>query len=117
MPDERFPKACHLRKPAEFERVYESDTYAADGVLVVNAVANDLGITRLGLSISTKYGSSVVRNRWKRLIREAFRRSRTELPAGLDLVVRPKKGAKPVFADVAASLPKLAGKLGRKLIK
>src|SRR5688500_12055369 len=94
-----FPKSAHLRKPAEFDRVYAEDTYAADGVLVVNAAANDLGMTRLGLSISRKYGPAVVRNRWKRLIREAFRLSRNELPAGLDLVIRPKRGAAPVFAD------------------
>jgi ribonuclease P protein component len=115
MSDESFPKACHLRKAAEFERVYANDTYAADGVLVVNAATNDLGISRLGLSISRKYGPAVVRNRWKRLIREAFRKSRQQLPAGLDLVVRPKKGAQPVYADVAGSLPKLVAKLGRRL--
>lgn len=115
MSDESFPKACHLRKAAEFERVYANDTYAADGVLVVNAAVNELGITRLGLSISRKYGPAVVRNRWKRLIREAFRKSRQQMPAGLDLVVRPKKGAQPVYADVARSLPKLVAKLGRRL--
>jgi ribonuclease P protein component len=115
MPDQSFPKACHLRKPAEFEQVYANDCYAADGVLVVNARANGLGLTRLGLSISRKYGPAVVRNRWKRLIREAFRKARCEMPVGLDLVVRPKRGAEPIFAGVARSLPKLAAKLGRRL--
>src|SRR3954451_23862658 len=77
---ETFPKSAHLRKPAEFERVYDANVYATDAMLVVNAVANELGITRLGLSISRKYGPAVVRNRWKRLIREAFRKARSELP-------------------------------------
>ena len=111
----RFPKTAHLRKPAEFDRVYEQDTYAADGVLVVNATANELGITRLGLSISRKYGPAVVRNRWKRLIREAFRLSYSGLPAGLDLVIRPKRGAEPVFEDIANSLPQLVARVAKRL--
>lgn len=110
-----FPKSAHLLRPAEFERVFASEVYASDGTLVINAAANDLGQTRLGLSISRKYGRAVVRNRWKRLIREAFRKSLLDLPPGLDLVVRPKRGAEPVYADVAASLPKLATRLAKRL--
>jgi ribonuclease P protein component len=110
-----FPKSAHLLKPAEFERVFASEAYASDGTLVINAAANDLGQTRLGLSISRKYGCAVVRNRWKRLIREAFRKSLVDFPPGLDLVVRPKRGAEPVYADVAASLPKLVSRLAKRL--
>jgi ribonuclease P protein component len=112
---EAFPKSAHLRKPAEFEHVYAQETYAADGVLVVNVAANDLGITRLGLSISRKYGPAVVRNRWKRLIREAFRKLRSDLPAGLDLVIRPKRGAEPEYAAIAASLPQLVDKSAKRI--
>lgn len=110
-----FPKSAHLLKPAEFERVFASAVYASDGTLVINAASNDLGQTRLGLSISRKFGSAVVRNRWKRLIREAFRKSLQELPRGLDLVVRPKRGAEPVYADVAASLSKLVARVAKRL--
>jgi ribonuclease P protein component len=112
---ESFPKSAHLRKPADFDRVYESKAYASDDVLVVNAAANDLGLTRLGLSISRKYGPATVRNRWKRLIREAFRKSLAELPSGLDLVVRPKRGAEPVYANIAASLPQLMARVAKRI--
>ena len=111
-----FPKSAHLRKPAEFERVFASEIYASDGTLVINAAANEFGRTRLGLSISRKYGPAVVRNRWKRLIREAFRKSLADLPAGLDFVVRPKRGAAPIYADVATSLPKLAARLAKRIV-
>lgn len=112
---ESFPKSAHLRKPAEFDRVYASKTFASDDVLVVNAAANDLGISRLGLSVSRKVGPAVVRNRWKRLIREAFRKSRGEMTAGIDLVVRPKRGAEPIYATIAASLPQLVARLAKRL--
>lgn len=106
-PDQRFPKHVRVRRQAEFDRVYESRLFAADEVLVVTAVQNGLSCTRLGLSVSRKVGNAVVRNRWKRLIREAFRRSRPQLAGGFDLVVRPRKGAVPDGAQIANSLPKL----------
>jgi ribonuclease P protein component len=113
--DNRFPKELRLRKLAEFDRVYRARIYAADDVLIVNGCASELPHPRLGLSVSRKVGNAVVRNRWKRRIREAFRLSKTDLPPGVDLVVRPQKGAKPDFHAVAGSLPALAQRIVRKL--
>jgi ribonuclease P protein component len=47
---------------------------------------------RLGITASRKVGNAVQRNRAKRLLREAFRCIRTELPSGLDLVVIVRQG-------------------------
>lgn len=116
MSDQSFPKQLRLRTSAEFERVYAAECYAADGVLVINATTNDLGHSRLGLSISRKVGNAVVRNRWKRLIREAFRLQRSALPSGIDFVVRPKRGAVPEFVAIKESLRKLAARVAKRLL-
>ena len=115
MPDFSFGRQYRIRSPAEFDRVYAAKLFAADDVLVVNACANGLPHPRLGLSVSKKVGNAVARNRWKRLIREAFRLSRGELPLGIDLVVRPQKGSRPELAAILRSLPALARRIARRL--
>lgn len=115
MLDQSFGRKYRIRKQAEFDRVYAARVYAADDCLVINACASGLSYPRLGLSVSRKVGNAVVRNRWKRLIREAFRLSRESLPAGIDLVVRPQKGAEPDFKAISRSLPALAKKVARRL--
>src|SRR5262245_16236453 len=111
----KFGKALHLRKPQEFDRVYQARVYAADEVLVINGDRNGLAHARLGLSVSKKVGKATLRNRWKRLIREAFRLSLEQLPPGIDLVVRPQKDAAPDFAAISRSLPALAARIARRL--
>jgi ribonuclease P protein component len=111
----RFRPQDHVRKQADFDRIYRARIFAADDVLVVNGDANGLAHCRLGLSVSRKVGMAVVRNRWKRLIREAFRQSSDDLPAGLDLVVRPQPNATPEYQAVRRSLISLARRISKRL--
>ena len=113
--EHRFPSRFRIRRQADFDRVFDSGVVAADSVLVGYANPNGLQHCRLGLSVSRKVGKAVVRNRWKRLIREAFRRCRSELPAGYDIVLRPRRGASADYRAILESLPRLARRLVRRL--
>lgn len=111
----RFPKTLHLRREADFERVYARKCKAADGVLLLFADRNDLGLTRIGLSVSRKHGGAVIRNRLKRLLREAFRLTQHELPSGLDLIAIPLDKSKAELDGYRKSLHGLAQRLARRL--
>ena len=110
-----FPQTRRLKTPAEFDRCYARKRSASDGVLIVYACENGLDHPRLGCSVSKKIGNAVVRNRYKRLFREAFRLMQFDLPIGVDLVVIPRSGPEPTQDAVKASLVKLARQAGRKL--
>lgn len=111
----RFPKSVRLRRQSEFDRVYGGDVFAADNILVIKGVKNGLAVSRLGLSISRKVGNAVVRNQWKRRIREAFRRQQSALPLGIDFVVRPKKDAACDYAAIERSIPRLLQRIEKNL--
>jgi ribonuclease P protein component len=115
MPHHRFPKAHRLQSPADFRRVFDRRKSASNGRITVCGCENDLGHPRLGVSVSRKVGGAIVRNRWKRMLREAFRQSREKLPTGVDLVIVAKDATPPELPWLLEELPRLATQVARKL--
>lgn len=112
----RFPQSRRLKSPAEFKAVYDRKRSASDDWLIVYAGENALGHPRLGVSVSKKVGGAVVRNRYKRLFREAFRLTQAELPTGVDLVMIPRPQAgEPTLDRLKASLVAVAARAAQKL--
>jgi ribonuclease P protein component len=105
----------HINDPADFKRAFERRRSVSDASMVVYGVENGRDHARLGISVGRKkIRSAAARNRVKRLLREAFRLSKAELPVGIDLVVVPR-GPGLTFEMASRSLPALAGDLARRL--
>lgn len=79
-----------MRSSRDFSRVYRTGVRVRGSmILLVAAPTLNPGPPRLGLSVGRKFSKrAVVRNRCRRVFREAFRLARPELPA-MDLVMIP----------------------------
>jgi ribonuclease P protein component len=74
--------------------------------------------TRLGITITKKWGKAHDRNRFKRVAREAFRKIYPTLPKGLIINVHPKEGYQDLTPEAIETelknLTKLCGKTQRE---
>ena len=94
-----YSRKHRLQHALEFQAVYAGKVRESRGPLTVFAIPNDLGHPRLGLSVGRKVGTAPKRNRIKRLLREAFRLMRHDLPAGYDLVIAVRPHAPLILAE------------------
>ncbi len=77
-----------------FQRLYNKGKRAVQGSVVLYYRRIGRQTTRLGLTVGTKIGGAVVRNRIKRRIREIYRLEEPLLKPGFDLVVVARSRAK-----------------------
>lgn len=84
-----FSRDERLRAKRDFDRVFQQGHRGRGQTLVVFYAPNGLTHSRLGIALRRGWRNAVVRNRAKRLIREAFRTRKHQLPRGLDVVVIP----------------------------
>ncbi len=110
-PTHTYRREDRIRKKAEFDRVFRRGARKAGKLLTVLATRSSLGRPRLGVCAGKRYGKAVRRNRFKRLVREAFRSRSAELPP-MDIVVLARRGADGASDEITRELVSLAGKLG-----
>jgi ribonuclease P protein component len=117
------PKRSRLSRSSDFQRIYRQGSSTASRFLVLYSFRRPVESgegPRLGLSVSKKLGGAVVRNRVKRLLREAVAASQEHLaeeydlvliarPQLLELIDRESKGEKGL---VRAAVQELLGRAG-----
>jgi len=82
-----FPKKKRLVSNNQFKAVMARGRRLSNGVLTLYMARNDCEYSRLGVSVGKSRGNAVVRNRLKRLMREAFRQNQERIPAGFDYLL------------------------------
>lgn len=89
-----FPKKLRLRKRFEFQKFSHDSKRFLGTFLVIDYRKNGLTHSRLGITVTRRYGNACERNRFKRLVRETFRILYPKLPPGIDLNIKPRSAAK-----------------------
>ena len=117
-------RLSRLSRSSDFQRIYRRGNSTASRFLVLYSFKRPAGAgdegPRLGLSVSKKMGGAVVRNRIKRLLREAFMARAQDLsdeydlvliarPQLLDLLARESAGEKGLVLEAVHDLLRRAG--------
>ena len=111
-----LPKRQRLSRKKDIDRIFSEGAGCADGLLFVRAVSNDLGYSRIVVPVSTKFGNSPQRNRVRRVVKEAFRLEKADLPEGIDFAVLPRRGTQALsLPDAKRSLHELLWKVKDEL--
>ena len=79
-------KKYRLRKRRDFGYTYRKGKSLANSCLVLFFRKNNQNLSRVGFSISKKYGNAVQRNKIKRRLREIYRVRLDKIRTGYDLI-------------------------------
>ena len=102
-----------LKTNYDFRRLYQRGKSAVNSYLAIYFRNGREKANRLGITVSTKVGKAVVRNRVRRRIKEAYRIHEHEFKVPLDLVIVSRvRCADASFQQIEQALLQLAGKLG-----
>lgn len=84
-----FPKSIRILSRKHFQKVSTEGIRLCGKVLFLQffRIGNR---TRLGITVSKKYGKAHDRNRFKRLVREVFREIYDTLPTGVQMNILPR---------------------------
>ncbi len=108
-------KLEHLCKDSEFQSVYQRKRSLSDSHLILYVIDNRLPYSRFGLSVSKKMGNAVQRNRIRRLLREAYRLRKSDIPTGFDFVIIPRPTIILDLRVLQNSLVQLSKNLARRI--
>lgn len=87
----KFLKSDRILKRDEFRRVYEQGRKLHGRYFTAFILPGRNARPRIGITTTRKIGNAVERNRARRLLREAFRKNKWLVPAGVDIVVNVKR--------------------------
>jgi ribonuclease P protein component len=105
-----FPKQARLRKRGEYLRVQRDGARQHTEHFVLLKAVSERADSRVGITVSTRVGNAVVRNRVKRVVREILRGAWRDIGPPLDIVVIAKPGAaQTTYAKAATELRRALG--------
>ena len=90
--NKKFPKSVRVLQRSHFLSILKQGRhFLGNDVRIEYKRHSKSPFPKLGITVSRRYGKAHDRNRFKRVVREAFRELRGVLPADLELNISPKK--------------------------
>lgn len=109
----RFSKQNRLLVRREFLKINKEGRRHSGQTLSFKFLFNkETRPPKLGITAPRKIGPAVLRNRYKRLIRETFRKILPTLPNGVEISVLPKNnGESPTLAEIEKDFSSLVERI------
>lgn len=95
-----------LKNNKDFLTLYKKGRSIVSRTVVIYFRKNGLPYNRFGITAGKKVGNAVMRNRAKRIIRQAYRENEILFPLGLDIVFVARKSAAEVKSDILSTYVK-----------
>lgn len=87
----KFLRIHRLLNKEEYHELYNSGKkYVGSKIIIFYRLAQSSN-PKLGITITKKWGKAYRRNRFKRVVREAYRHESLKLPPNIELNVHPRK--------------------------
>lgn len=87
----KFPKEARLLKRRQFQRIAREGRRLAGKFVSIQYTHQEKPVCpKLGITISKKFGKAHDRNRFKRVVREAFRECSEAFPLGTEIHILPR---------------------------
>ncbi|MFA5292531.1 MAG: ribonuclease P protein component [Phycisphaerae bacterium] len=97
----KFPKKAKISSKKDFRAIFNHKLFFRNDLMTLYLSPNGLGKSRFAVSISSKIAPAAIRNRLKRLAREAFRLSQNEILPGFDyLIIYSRMLSKRGYSDI-----------------
>jgi ribonuclease P protein component len=90
-PKRKFPKSARLLTRSHYQFLYKNSVRLFGKEISIDIRRAESPSAKLGITVSRKFGKAHDRNRFKRVVREAFRELYPLLPQNLMLNVAPRR--------------------------
>ncbi len=103
-----------LNRNEQFLKVYKKGKRSYHKYFTMYYIPNGLEFNRLGFKVGKKLAKAVKRNRIRRLLRECYRLSESNLKSGYDIILAAREGALEVsdFSYITSVCEKLFANAG-----
>jgi ribonuclease P protein component len=108
----KFPKSARILTSSQYKFFHRNSNRLIGELVSIDFRQGRAPSPKLGLTVSKKFGKAHDRNRFKRVVREAFRELYSKLPENLEINVSPRKSGSPlskqaILVELQALLTKI----------